>query len=703
MAHHRPKALPRLLRLLCCVLLLSLFPALVRGEEANRLLRIRVAPHSGGSRVTLLFSDTPDYTVTRLAGRLKVSVRNADSPLFRKYRTLSGPHVAGIVCSQHGDELQVVVKVQSGNEPRLIPGGNPQSLIVDVAPATRPAGKVDIMPGREKILQGTEKLVREFDAPFRAGLPFAPTDDKKLRQYLPENEALLFQRAEDVLYKEQAGDVVPVFSHFLTQAPAVRALACYRLGQAYYLLGRMDDALKSFQEGERLDPEYLERVPDVMECYAEVKARTGDFAGGRAFLTRLIVQQAGSLYAGPLLNHLAQMQSRHGDDTAAIHTYRSVIARFPGSAAAGRARMKLVDREVFTLSPETYKPVQERYQTLYDNPGEQPLRDEALFKIALLEALYGPAADALDAVVTYQRRYPHGMFFAVTRQMREELLLPVYKQIFATHDDKKLVQFALDHKEYLSVTLTDPDFARRLGDACHRSNQVSVELALFGYLAERPWAGAAAPYLLERMVEDAYALGKRDTAEQAGKAYLSRFPKGAQAQHIRERLAGFAFEKGDQKGAAAQLAFLGGKKATKAQIADSDYYLGKGLIASGDHRGGERALARFAAAAPAGSPLLPDTYFSLAAARVLLRDNAGAIRAYQEGLKFASGETADQFLYKMGELYLKLNRVKEASASWNRVVKEGKDSTWKKMAAERLTDIQWRLKMSKELPARSKF
>jgi hypothetical protein len=75
-----------------------------------------------------------------------------------------------------------------------------------------------------------------------------------------------------------------------------------------------------------------------------------------------------------------------------------------------------------------------------------------------------------------------------------------------------------------------------------------------------------------------------------------------------------------------------------------------------------------------------------------------ALAAYQAGEKLATGETADQFLYKMGELYLLLKMVPQATQVWEKVVGRGGDGTWAKLAAEALSDLKWRLKVSKELP-----
>jgi tetratricopeptide (TPR) repeat protein len=166
---------------------------------------------------------------------------------------------------------------------------------------------------------------------------------------------------------------------------------------------------------------------------------------------------------------------------------------------------------------------------------------------------------------------------------------------------------------------------------------------------------------------------------------------------MHEELGRIAFEAGDLKGVAVQLGFLKGA-AAKAELPESYYYFGKALLAVADFRGAELSLARFTIASPAASPLLVDGYFALAGARVAAKEYPLALAAYQAGEKLATGETADQFLYKMGELYLLLKMVPQATQVWEKVVGRGGDGTWAKLAAEALSDLKWRLKVSKELP-----
>ena len=680
--------------LLCCAL-----PVGAQAQGGNRLLRIQVRPHQGFTRITLLFQSPPDFTYSRGAGQLRISVRGADSPAFRKFRSYADAHVGGVFCSTREEGLRLVVPVKEpGAGVQVLDYGNPNALALDIGPAMARAPRADIAPGREPILSGTEQFVRQFGTPASAGLPFVPTEAKLLQRLLPAGEAQLFQRGEGALYKEQGSEALEIFTFFQQKSPAVKALASYRLAQALYLLERYDEALKAFKEAEALWPAYLDQAPGLLQIYADLKARSGDYAGGRTLLLRLINQMSGTAYSAPLLNRLADLAARHGDAALATVIYRSVVVHAPGTPAAARARMKLADREMFSLSRDRYLILLERYQSIYQAPGDIALRDESLFKIALLQALYGPAQEALAASVNYQTCYPRGIFGTIVKKMREELLLPVYRELAAGQDAAALAHLALDNREYLARCLSDPQFAERVARSCRDAGLLGQEIALFGFLAEKSWAAGSAPFLTARIVEDALTLGNLTLAESSARSYLSRFPGAPGTQRMHEQLGRIAFEGGELKRVAPELAFLNAGKGKQAEIPESDYYLGKALAAAGDQRGAERALARFTTQAKGGAPLLPDGYFTLAGTRVELKQYAGALAAYREGLKFVSGETAGQYLYKMGELYLQLGMVREAKDAWEQAVQKGEGGTWGKLATESLGDLRWRLKIAGELP-----
>lgn len=683
------------LALLLLLVVACALPGLAQAQQENRLRRIAVRPHQEFTRITLFFLSPPDYSLRLSPGRVRLEIRGADAPSFRKLRGYADARLSGIFTELRAGVLSVSIPVRE-SEPgvQAVSYGNPSVLSLDIGPGVKRAGKVDIAPGREPILAGTEQFVRAFESD-PGGVPFAPTDAKLLKELFAPEELALFQQGESLLYEEQAEGAAAVFTTFLGKPRGARALAFYRLGEALLGLGRVKEALDAFKKGEAAWPQYLEQATDIQQSYADALARSGDFAAGRRKLLQLMDRFVGTPYQSELMSRLADLSQRQGKKLAAAALYRSVIVHAPGSAAAARARLKLADRELFTLSRDRYRELLAKYQGIYQAPGDFATRDEALFKTALLLALYAPPREALEAAISYDRRYPRGIFSTIVKQMREELLLPSYRELAAAKNDEALVQLVRENREHLARCFSDPAFPERLSEAFERTGKLTQEMELFGYLDEKNWAAAGAPFMLSRVVDDAAVLGNQAQAEAVGRRFLQRFPADARAARVKEQLGRIAFEKGDLPAAGAELRFLAAKGG-EAQFPDSDYYLGKAQEAAGDHRGAVRSLARFTQNVREDSVLLPDGYFTLAVALAALKDYAGALAACEVGGRVAAGESAAQFKYKAGELYLQQGEVAKAQASWEKAAASG--GTWGKLAGESLSDLKWRMKISKELP-----
>jgi|GEM_PF-6028365 len=693
-----PPTVQRSLRLwfvLTCLLLALPLP--VQAQGVNRLERIQVLPHGAVTRIHFSFVSPPDYRLERTPGRVRLRVNGASSSPFGKWRGFSNPQLAGIFCNRRSNALRIEVGLKGDPAVQVLPPANPNVLTLEIGGRGK-LTQTEIVPGREAILAGTEKFVREYAGPLRSGLPFVATNPEQLKVLISSSDDLkLFQLGEMLLYRENGEQAKQVFATFLNKGPAeLQALAWLRLGNALSLLDKNEEAVKAYRQGETLWPAYLDRAPELVQSYAEARAKAGDYAGGRSQLVSLVNRLIGTAYVGPLLNRLAEITARHGDLALALEIYRSVLLQAPGSPAAGWATMKIADQQMFSTPKDRYLELSRHYQAIYEAPGDLALRDEALFKITLLQALYGPTPQALEAILTYDRRFPHGIFSTIVKKMREELLLITYGDLYAAHDEAGLMQLAQDNREYLARCFSDPQFVTRLSHAFHSQGKIAKEITLFGYLLDKSFTADAASFMLLHLVDDSFALGNVALADSSARLFVARFPAHPQAQRLHELLGRIAFDGRDYKGVSARLAFLNGK-GKKAELPESDYYLGKALAATGDQRGAEKSLARFTVQAPATSPLLADSYASLGSARVALKDPKGALTAYRQGEQLSKGEAADQFLYKMGELYLQLRQVPQAIAAWEKAAAH-KEGTWGKLAAESLSDLKWRLKMSRQLP-----
>lgn len=663
-------------------------------QGLTRLQRVEINRHGNYTRIVFKLDNPFTYSLTQLPNQIRLTLKDADSPRFRRFNSYSDTHIGGVVFSQRGNDVFVAIAAKNTATGVRILDRAENVLTIDVGSFPGQQDVPAIVPGRERILSGTEKLIREFDPPLRAEIPFVPTDSRQLQTVIGGEDVLLFQKGEGFLYTEKAAEAVEVFTYFINKDTPMRALAFYRQGEALYLLERYEPALKAFREGERLWPEYLSLNPATTFYYADSIARMGNLADGRRMLVRLIAQLADKTYAPMLLDRLADILARNGREKEAVTIYKAVAENFAGSKAAEHAALKLADRHIFSVGFEDYRSLIRTYQDIYKSSGDVSLRDNAHFKAAFLESLYGQSETALSDITHYEKQYPQGIFVAIARGIREELLLQVYRERYAAKDYEGVVKLAQENRDYLSGCFTDDQFIHRLSEEFAETHKLKEELELFNYLVEREWAASAAPFMYGRIMDNAVTLGNIPQAEATGRSFLTRFPRHPDTHHVLEHLGEISFFKKDMSGVVAELSWLS-KPGEKADFPNSCYYLGKAFASLRDYKRADTTLTRYVDGlrqAGTSSPLAGDAYFTVGSSRKTVGDYRGAMVAYRTGLEIAGNEMRDQFLYTMGELNLQLKNYSEAKVLWDRIVKEGRDPVWRKMAQQAISDQEWQEK-----------
>ncbi len=657
----------------------------------SRLIKVAVKNHPNHSRVSLSLDQPAEYSLSVVGERIIITFRKTGGTLFKRFRNYSDRFVNGIRISPYGEDLRVTIRAREG-EPEVLPlwVGDMNLLLVDVGPKAA-AGPPPVNEDRQAIWNGAGKLVQEFDPPFKPVFPFLPTDRRELLAVISEQDAKLFMIGEAALYKGKAAQAEELFKAFSTRESPVRPLACYRLGEALYILQKYDAALQAFREGEKLWPEYMTINPAAAFYYADSIVRSGDFVGGRKSLTRLISRLATRKYAPLLLVRLADTLARQKHDMEALAIYRTVAANFPTDKAGSYATLKLADRRILSVRESDYRPLLQEYQKLVNKAADASLREEALFKVALLESLYGPPPAALEVVKQYERKYPRGLFIHIARGMREELIPLLARDLYAAKDYDGLVSLMKSEKEYLSRCFADADFIVRIDEAYTTLGLLKNEIALFGELLGREWTTASAPFMLMRIMDHALALADFPLAETSARSFIQRYPRHEAIWPVKEKLGKICFMKNDMAAVVTELGWLAETSRSPASH-ESYYFLGKAMIERQNQKGGEKLLARFISLVKdqtLGSGFLADAYYLSAAARASFGDTDTAMQRYQAGLEVAGDEERDQFLYKMGEVSLQQGKEDEARVWWERLVKEGVDEVWKKMASQSLADLAW--------------
>ncbi|RNC70760.1 MAG: hypothetical protein ED859_05565 [Desulfuromonadales bacterium] len=686
------------------VFLFSLLWGAADGGAAqdNRLYRIGVTPRAGFTRLKLSLDREPMFHVTQLPGnRVRVTLRGTDGGRWKKLRSYSDKAIDGITVGRRQSDLLVTVGVKGDPRGvRALTSAGSGVLTLDIGPGFAPPRTVPFTQGREGIRGGVEQLVTRFDPPLKSDIPFVPTDRRSLEKILPPPDVEQLLAGEAALYRGKGSEAEELLSPLAAKDTPAKGLALFRRGEARATLQKYGEALKDFREAERLWPEFLNLSPGTTFVYADSIVRSGDLEGGRRLLGRLIAGLADKKYAPVLLVRLADILARQGKEMEAVAIYRTVSENFAGNKAVWQARMKLVDRRLMAVEPSTFGGLVAEYREIFDRGGDNVLREEALFKAALLTALFGDADAGFALVVEYGKRFPQGIYGSIVRGMREELLVPVVQRLVKAGDHEGLTKLAKDNKEYLVKCLADPGFVRGLSEAFAAREAFKEEATLFSFLVEREWSAPQAPELYRRLVADAERLGDLALLEKSAGDFLGKFPDHPSALRYREQLAGLAYHRGDMATVIARLAPLLAGKA-RPEEAESLYYLGKALDGAGNRRDAEKAMILFVSELrqrSATSELAPDAYYVAASARLARGDRKGAMELLRAGSATAPETQREPFLYKMGEIARAEGRRDEAASHFKAVATTGRDPLWQKMAAQALADIELTRRLAGKVP-----
>lgn len=684
------------LKTLLVILLAGSFSALVVPSAAqanvpNRVYRVEIRPKKDYTHISIRLQGPPKYSLTAMPGnRLRIVMQDTGGPLFKKFRRYSDTNIGGLVFSRRGQDLLLTLPIASGAGWRDLNFEGVSAITLDVGKQFKPVSPSPVIAGREKIWNGVEKLVRDFDPPLKTEIPFLPTDRQILKNLLDENGQQAFMAAEAALYKGHLTEAEEIFTQFAARQTPVRSLALYRLGETLYKLQKYPQALAAFREAEKLWAAFMNFNPGVTFYYGDSIARSGDLAAGRTLLAHLVAQLADKNYAPALLVRMADILARQGHDREALAVLRTVAENYKDNKASQMARLRLADRDFLSATPWNYRNLSETYQYIAEQAGDPTIREESHFKYVLLESINGTASEALRQVVSFQRKFPRGVYLTVCRTMREVLVSQVYRETEWTKNEPGLIRFVEEHQDYLSDCIVQPDFLPNVARAYEAAGRPIELIKIFSGLMDKQWASSGTAFMLEEIADKADLLGDTVLAEKSLIAFLRKFPGHPRSRLLMERLGSIYYSEGKYQEVKDTLLWLLNKK-EHAQKPESYYYLGRSLWnlkAIGEaYRAMDLYVESGAGASGAGVRLLADAYYVAASAKEASGDRKGALRLLEAGIRQTANDRNDGLLYKVGELNLLDGRKERAREYFEQVAKNGKDPDWQKMAKHALTSL----------------
>lgn len=670
------------------MLALMLLPGQAAASVPNRLYRIDIRPQKEFTRLTVRLADPPQYKLSSLPGnRLRLVIQDTGGTLFKKFRRYSDTNIGGLVLKKRGDSLLVTFQVAQKAGWRDLSRSDISAITVDVGATFKHGATHPSLGGREKIWNGVEKLVRDFDPPLKSEIPFSQTDRTVLRNFLPDGEQKDFMAAEAALYKGSLTEAEEIFVRFSSRQAPIRPLALYRLGETWYKLQKYPQALAAFREAEKLWPAYLDLNPGVTFCYGDSIARSGELASARSLLAGLVARLAGKTYAPALLVRLGDILTRQGHEQEGHAIYQNVAENFKENKASQMALMRIADSEFLQSAPWNYRHLSDVYLHASQHSGDLDMREEAHFKHILLESMHGEAGESLQLVMAFQRKFPRGVYVAVVRTIREVLVADVYRRTAWNRDLPALVRFVDEQREYLAGCVEQPGFLATITRAYTEAGRPIELVKLLTFLVDRSWATSVAPELYASIVDNAELIEDTATAERTIKAFLGKFPANSLSRLMTERLGSIYYSAGKYQQVKETLLWLL-NKGERAQRAESYYQLGRSLWELQLYRQAAKSMDLFLAAPSGRDPrFLPDAYFVAGSARESTGDQKGALKMYEAALKLPDNKRNEEFTYRAGQSNLRAGNTKRAKELFTEIAKNGKDPDWQKLAQQALAPL----------------
>lgn len=671
------------------VLALTLFPDQAAASIPNNLYRIDIRPRKDFTRLTVRLANPPQYRLSSIPGnRLRLVIQDTDGTLFKKFRHYSDANMGGLVLKKRGDSLMVTFQIAQKAGWRDLSRPDISAITVDVGVPFREGVPHPSLNGREKIWNGVEKLVRDFDPPLKSEIPFSQTDRTALKNFLPESEQQDFIAAEAALYKGRLTEAEEHFTRFSSRLAPIRPLALYRLGETWYKLQKYPQALAAFREAEKQWPDYLELNPGVTFYYGDSIARSGELTQARSLLAGLVARLADKTFAPALLVRMGDILTRQGHEQEALAIYKNVAVFFRKNKASQMALMRIADSEFLQSTPWNYRRVSDVYLHASKQSGDLDMREEAHFKHILLESMHGEAGEALQMVLLFQRKFPRGVYVAVVRAIREVLVADVYRRTAWDRDPSALVRFMDEQHEYLAGCVQQPGFLATITRAYNESGRPIELVGLLTSLIDRSWAASVAPDLYVSIVDNAELIGDTATAERTIKTFLGKFPANFRSRLMTERLGSIYYSTGKHQQVKETLLWLL-NKGERAQRAVSYYQLGRSLWELQLYSQAAKSMDLFLAAPAARDPrILPDAYFVAGSARESTGDQKGALAMFEAALKLPDNNRNEEFAYRAGQSNLRAGNTRRAKELLGGIAKNGKDPDWQKLAQQALISIE---------------
>jgi len=450
-----------------------------------------------------------------------------------------------------------------------------------------------------------------------------------------------------------------------------------RTGDAYYSRRMYDEAFDQY--GSVADElQFMSKYPESVANRAGVlyrRAAFGSAARHYALLSDRIAaahpeQRALAEYWAAMALH------RDGSRSRAIVSLWTVDAEHPGTDAAYRSKLKLLDLEVLVGSNPPLGALMEKYGKIARKGPTRQVREEAFFKKALVCHLEGDDVKAVKYLGRFFRDFRAGTLQPEAAALLVELMPGAIREMVADGAYFEALALVARHRELLAQARITYDFLHRLAESYVNSGFFDHAERTYLYILDFEKDRNRHKTVFLPLIRICFQQEKYRKALEYASVYLEDYPDGSDRSDIFYYYAGSLHRSGDPENAARAL-----HEQERPACPRLDALTGRVFSDMGDNR---LALEYFSKAAEAGDDeqWVDVGEINLRRAEILLADGRKpeALDLYESLLE--DSRFRGQAGYRMIQILFREGESRRALNIYDELAETDIEEHWLRMARE---------------------
>ncbi len=333
--------------------------------------------------------------------------------------------------------------------------------------------------------------------------------------------------AETALASRNNKDAATLLENKKIRWPAtLRPLVTLRRADAASELKSYADALRGYRS---LSPDsrIFDQYPRSRARAARAAFEKGDYALAARFYKALAQQMADQPQEALAYYAAAASSYDAGDTEWAQIGLQKIYLEMPGTEGADRAALRLQDHQVLIGGERAQATAIYQYADLAKHSRTRALREEAMFKQALVLYLLGDSAESVKVLMTFRRVFARGSLRAEADSLLREQLPAVISRLIKKGEDIPAVVLVEQNRKLLLKGQLDKEFLDQIAGAFTRLGLFKRAARVLLFQLDRAQGKKEREELYLPLAQLYLMRREYRAASDYARTYLDKYPQGS--------------------------------------------------------------------------------------------------------------------------------------------------------------------------------